>query len=622
MESTIVAMRQVTGPVVATTLVLLAVFVPAAMMPGITGQLYNQFALTIAFSVIISSIVSLTLSPALCAIMMKREDDEEGKKSIRERIFQPFNSLLDWVTGWYGKIVRLGAKIWVLILLLFGGVVAGLIGLLFVTPTDFVPNEDQGYFFVTIQLPSASTIERTQGVEDQVLKLIETETDVVDVIMISGFNFLSGVSQSNSAFFVVTLTNWSERVTPEQNVVAVIDRLLPQFFTIPEARVLAFNPPAISGLGAVGGFQMQILDVNSLGVDAMAAALRQLIGGAMQVPYLGRLSTTFSNDVPQLFLDIDRTKAELYGVEVGTLLDTLQFYMGSFYVNDFNKFGKVYRVVAQADAKYRMHPDEILALHVQNREGKMIPLSAFVQVEPITGVDNLAHYNIYNAVAINGGPAPGYSSGVAIKAMEKLADHVLPPGMNTEWTGMTYQQLKAGNLAPIIFTLALIAVFLFLAAQYESWTLPVLILMAVPPAVLGALLFLLFRSMPLDVYGQIGLVMLIGLAAKNSILIVEFAKQERDAGGEIVESAVKASILRLRPILMTAVSFAVGVLPLVIATGAGAVSRQSLGTVVFGGMVVATVLTLGLVPVFYVVLERMRTHFGFHKVDPNATPID
>ena len=269
-----------------------------------------------------------------------------------------------------------------------------------------------------------------------------------------------------------------------------------------------------------------------------------------------------------------------------------------------------------------MHPDEILALHVQNREGKMIPLSAFVQVEPITGIDNLTHYNIYNAVAINGGPAPGYSSGVAIKAMEKLADHVLPAGMNTEWTGMTYQQLKAGNLAPIIFTLALIAVFLFLAAQYESWTLPILILMAVPPAVLGALLFLLFRSMPLDVYGQIGLVMLIGLAAKNSILIVEFAKQERDAGGEIVESAVKASILRLRPILMTAVSFAVGVLPLVVATGAGAVSRQSLGTVVFGGMVVATVLTLGLVPVFYVVLERMRTRFGFHKVDPNASPID
>ncbi|MCH2152481.1 MAG: multidrug efflux RND transporter permease subunit [Phycisphaerales bacterium] len=622
MESTIVAMRQVTGPVVATTLVLLAVFVPAAMMPGITGQLYNQFALTIAFSVLISSIVSLTLSPALCAIMMKREEHEEGKKSLRERIFQPFNSVLDWMTGWYGKIVKVGAKIWFLVLLLFGGVIAGLVGLLLVTPTDFVPDEDQGYFFVTIQLPSAATMERTQKIEDDVLKLIEAETDVVDVIMISGFNFLSGVSQSNSAFFVVTLTNWAERSRPEQHVEAVIERLLPQFFAIPEARVLAFNPPAISGLGAVGGFQMQIQDVNSLGVDAMAQAVRQLIGGAMQVPMLGRLSTTFSNDVPQLFLDIDRTKAELYGVDVGTLLDTLQFYLGSFYVNDFNKFGKVYRVMVQADAQYRMQSDEILALHVQNREGRMIPLSAFVQIESITGVDNLAHYNIYNSVAINGGPAPGYSSGIAIMAMEKLADRVLPAGMNTEWTGMTYQQLKAGNLAPIIFTLALIAVFLFLAAQYESWTLPVLILMAVPPAVLGALLFLLFRSMPLDVYGQIGLVMLIGLAAKNSILIVEFAKQERDAGGEIVESAVKAAILRLRPILMTAVSFAVGVLPLVIATGAGAVSRQSLGTVVFGGMVIATVLTLGLVPVFYVVLERMRTRFGFHKVDPNAKPIE
>ncbi|MCH2132811.1 MAG: multidrug efflux RND transporter permease subunit [Phycisphaerales bacterium] len=617
MQSTIVAMKQVTGPVVATTLVLLAVFIPAAMMPGITGQLYNQFALTIAFSVLISSVVSLTLSPALCALMMKREDEEDRKPSLRERIFSPFNRFVDWITKWYGKLVHLGAKIWLVIVLIFSGVVVGLVLLLIRTPSDFVPNEDQGYFFVTIQLPSASTMDRTQDVEDIVLKMIDSEPEVVDVIMISGYNFLSGISQTNSAFFVVTLKNWSERPAEDQHVEAIIERLMPRFMSLPQAIVMAFNPPAITGLGAVGGFQMQVQDVNSLGIDAMSTAVRTLIGASMKTPYIGRLSTTFRNDVPQLFLDIDRTKAELYGVDVGTLLDTLQFYMGSFYINDFNKYGKVYQVIAQADAEYRMTPDEILALHVQNRDGSMIPLSAFVKVESTSGVDNLAHYNIYDSVSLNGTPGAGFSSGIAIKAMETIADRFLPAGMTTEWTGMTYQQLKAGNLAPLIFALALIVVFLFLAAQYESWTLPILILLAVPPAVLGALLFLLFRTMPLDVYGQIGLVMLIGLAAKNSILIVEFAKQEREAGGGIVESAVKASILRLRPILMTAVSFAVGVIPLVVATGAGAVSRQSLGTVVFGGMVLATVLTLILVPIFYVILETIRTKFGFHKV---ATP--
>ena len=612
LQSTIVAMRQVTGPVVATTLVLLAVFIPAAMMPGITGQLYNQFALTIAFSVSISSIVSLTLSPALCALMMKREDEQQ-KRSLRERLFAPFNTFIEWMTAGYGTIVRFGARAWLMIVLVFSGVIVGLLLLLATTPTDFVPDEDQGYFFVTIQLPSGATMERTQEVENQVLEILQKEDDVTDVIMISGFNFISGITQTNSAFFVVTLTNWDERPDPDQNAMAMVNRLLPEFLSIPQAMVMAFNPPAITGLGSVGGFQMQLQDIDSLGVDALAETTRKFIGASMMTPYIGRLSTTFRNDVPQLYLDIDRTKAELYGVDIGSLLDTLQFYMGSFYVNDFNKYGKVYQVILQADAPYRMEAEEIVELHVQNRDGDMIPLAAFLEVESISGVDNLPHYNIYNSVSLNGTPGPGYSSGIAIKAMEKISEKVLPEGMTTEWTGLTYQQLKAGNLAPLVFALALIAVFLFLAAQYESWTLPVLILLAVPPAVLGALLFLLFRFMPLDVYGQIGLVMLIGLAAKNSILLVEFAKEQRDAGAEIIEAAVKAATLRLRPILMTAVSFGVGVIPLVFATGAGAVSRQSLGTVVLGGMAIATVLTLLIVPVFYILLESMRTRFGFHK---------
>lgn len=612
MASTIVAMKQVVAPVVATTLVLLAVFIPAALMPGITGRLYNQFALTIAFSVVISSVVSLTLTPALAAIMM-RKPQESHKESIREKIFKPFNRFMDWMTSGYGRLVEWGAKAWMLFVLLFAGVVAGIVVLLLGTSTAFVPEEDQGYFLVNVQLPSAATIERTQAVEDQVLKILEQEKEITDVVMISGYNFLTGVNQTNSAFLIAILENWEDRPSEDQNVEAIIERLTPRLLSIPDALVMGFNPPAIQGLGAVGGFQMELQNLNSVSLEEMEQAARMFIGGSMKTPIIQRLSTTFRANVPQLYLDIDRTKAELYGVDVGTLLDTLQFYMGSFYINDFNKFGKIYQVVAQADAQFRMKPEEILQLHVQNRGGDMIPLSSFVQIEQITGIDNLPHFNIYDSISLNGTPGPGYSSGTAIMAMEKIAEKVLPAGIGTSWTGMTYQQIKAGNLAPLVFALALIAVFLFLAAQYESWMLPVLILLAVPPAVLGALGFLLMRAMPLDVYGQIGLVMLIGLAAKNSILIVEFAKQQRESGAGVIESAIEASKLRLRPILMTAVSFAAGVIPLVIASGAGAVSRQSLGTVVFGGIVVATIMTLLIVPVFYVIIERMRNRFGFGK---------
>ena len=298
---------------------------------------------------------------------------------------------------------------------------------------------------MTIQLPSGATMERTQEVENQVLEILQKEDDVTDVIMISGFNFISGITQTNSAFFVVTLTNWDERPDPDQNAMAMVNRLLPEFLSIPQAMVMAFNPPAITGLGSVGGFQMQLQDIDSL-VDALAETTRKFIGRSMMTPYIGRLSTTFRNDVPQLYLDIDRTKAELYGVDIGSLLDTLQFYMGSFYVNDFNKYGKVYQVILQADAPYRMEAEEIVELHVQNRDGDMIPLAAFLEVESISGVDNLPHYNIYNSVSLNGTPGPGYSSGIAIKAMEKISEKVLPEGMTTEWTGLTYQQLKAGNL--------------------------------------------------------------------------------------------------------------------------------------------------------------------------------
>jgi multidrug efflux pump subunit AcrB len=333
----------------------------------------------------------------------------------------------------------------------------------------------------------------------------------------------------------------------------------------------------------------------------------------MRTPYIGQIYTTFRNNVPELHLDIDRTAAETSNVDIGSLFTGLQAALGSYYINDFNRFGRVYQVMIEAKASSRMQPEDVLQVRVPTREGTMVPLASFASIDRVTGANNIPHYNIYDSIPINGGPAPGYSSGTAVTVMEAVCDRVLPEGIGYEWSGLTYQEIEAGNLAPFVFGLALIAVFLFLSAQYESWTLPLLILMAVPPGILGAIGFLMLRGMPLDVYGQIGLVMLIGLAAKNSILLIEFAKQHRDAGGSAIESAVFAAQMRLRPILMTALAFGIGVLPLVIATGAGAMSRQSIGTTVFGGILVATFVTLLIVPTLYVIVETLRNKLGFGR---------
>ena len=594
------ALAEVRGPIIATTISLMAVFVPVAFLPGMTGMLYNQFALTIAFAVMLSGINSMTLSPALAAKLLR---PESGKKNA---FFRAFNRLFEKTAGAYEKSVKKMARVWYLVFIAFGVLCAITVFLFTMLPTGFVPEEDQGYFIVTVQLPDAATTARTEAVMEKVNKILLETPGVAETIVVSGYDIIDGLAEPYAGFGFPVLTPWGERKSPELQLKAIMDKVQARFNAIQEAEVICSNAPSIPGLGATGGFQFEIQDKEARGIESLSDISDEFLKRAGERPELAQLFTTFSLGVPQRYIDINRTKAETRKVSINDINETLQINLGSIYVNEFNKYGRVYKVYVQADKDARSDERDVTRLKVRNRDGEMIELSAFVTIRPMTGPYNVEHYNEYASIQINGNPAKGYSSGQAITAMDEVANEVLVPhGYGYEWTGITYQQLEAGNMAPVVFCLSLIFVFLVLAAQYESWAMPVMVLMAVPLGLLGSVGALLLRGMDLDVYGQIGLVMLIGLSAKNAILIVEFAKDRRDKGAGILEAAMEAARIRLRPILMTAFAFILGVFPLAIATGAGANARRSLGTTVVAGMAASTVLII-MVPIFYYVIEKFR----------------
>ena len=599
-EATSAAMKEVTGPIVATSLVLMAVFVPVSFMPGITGQLYRQFALTIACSVAISTINALTLSPALCALFLRKET---GKKFW---FFKKFDQGFDWFKDRYhGWLVTLTAR-WKIVVGVFAVLMVVTSFMFTIVPTGFVPEEDQGYFIIDVQGPEGSSLERTEETIKEVYDILVNTPGVAHVIVIAGLNFLTSSSDSNTGAIYAVLAPWGKRKSYALSVFGIIERVRKEFAGIQGAVVVPFNAPPIQGLSSTGGFQFELEDRASLGIQTLANVTKEMIEKGNEKPELTGLFSSFTADVPGIYVELDRTKAKTQGVAISDIFDTLQAYLGALYVNDFNKFGRVYRVFMQAEDSYRAEVDDISRLYVRTETGGMVPLSTLIDVKEIVGPETVTHYNLYRSTEIDGDSAPGYSSGQAIKAMEALAEEVLPEGMGYEWSGTSYQEIKAGNMAPLIFALSIVFVFLFLAALYESWAMPFMVMLAVPLALLGAMSAQYLRGLTNDVYCQIGLVMLIGLASKNAILIVEFAKQRREEGLPVIEAAMQAAMIRLRPILMTAFAFILGVFPLVIASGAGAESRHSLGTAVFGGMILSTMLSLSVVPVFYVIIENLR----------------
>jgi hydrophobe/amphiphile efflux-1 (HAE1) family protein len=607
------AMKEVTGPIIATTAVLMAVFIPVAFIPGVTGQLYNQFALTVAISVGISAFNSLTLSPALSAAFLRHRPPSQFF------FYRWFNSGFGWLSHVYSASVRSFIRLRWLMFGFFAVLIAATYLVSTRIPSAFLPVEDQGYFFAVVQLPDGASLERTEALVEKVRQTLSAEPGIDTVMGINGLNFLTFANQSNAAAVFAVLKPWDER-GPGLSATDIVNNVRPKLFGMPEGLVLAFEPPSINGLGTTGGFEFQVEDLTGRGTAAVNEATQALLAEARKQPELNpqTLFTTFSTVTPQFNYELDRNKAKLLGLNLPDVFNTLQIYLGSLYVNDFNMFGRTFRVTLQAEQGARASANDLSRLYVRNNTGEMVPLSTLGALKPIVGPETVTHYNNYGSALINGNAAPGFSSGQAIEAMQRAAATSLPKDFGFEWTGITYQELKAGSVAIIVFALALVFCFLILAAQYESWSMPFMVLLSVPTAIFGALLAIWVRGMQMDVYSQIGFVMLIGLAAKNAILIVEFAKHLRESGLGIVEAAMEAGRLRLRPILMTAFAFILGVVPLMLASGAGAASRQSLGTAVFGGMLAATVLTLIFVPVFYAVIEEWRERK--QKAEPDLVP--
>jgi HAE1 family hydrophobic/amphiphilic exporter-1 len=613
-EAVAKAMEEVGGAIVATTLVLLAVFAPTLVMPGLTGRMYRPFAITISVATIFSSINALTLSPALCGMLL-RPSSQAKKKGW---FFNQFNRYFDRISASYGRavsgLIRKAAIAMIVFAILVGAMVYGFGAM----PGGFVPSEDEGGFFVNVQLPNAASLGRTRKVMDLAMAEIEKLPGVQNTISIGGYSFLDSVQGSNYGVAIVSLVPWDER---EDTVFELIQQVSVGLSKIREGTAFAFGPPPIQGLGSGSGFQMELQDLGGLGLLQLETFANDIVAAGYQSGKITRLNQNFQSNVPQIYIDVDREKVKRLGIPLQSIFETLQTNLGSAYVNDFNLFGRTWRVMVQADEQFRSRIGDIRRLEVRTSEGRMVPLSTLITITESVGPSVINRFNMFPSATITGAPAPGYSEGQAVDEIERIAREILPDSMGFSWSGVTQQQKEAGNVAPLIFSLALIMVFLFLAAQYESWATPFSVLLSVPLAILGAIVFTLARGFDNNIYTQIGFVLLIGMSAKNAILIVEFAKQQRDDFGKsILEAAREAARLRFRPILMTALSFLLGVIPLVIASGAGANSRVSLGTAVFGGMLAATVFGVFMIPLLYFVVQTVAEKMSRKKAAPMPKP--
>jgi HAE1 family hydrophobic/amphiphilic exporter-1 len=616
-DATIKAMEEVSAPVIAIALILAAVFIPAGFMTGITGRLYQQFAITIAISVLISAFNALTLSPALAALLLRPKKESRGPLG---RAFGAFNRGFARATKGYVRGSAMMIRRAAISMILLGGIAAIGFGIGGRLPASFVPAEDQGYLFVQVVLPDAASLQRSDQVAQRVERILADTEGVQSYVTIVGYNLLASISASYATFFFVNLDPWEERGARTSDV--ILEELNREFAALPEAQAIAVGPPAIPGIGTSGGFDVMLQDRSGGDIAYLAEHAKKFIEAANERPELTRVFTLWRPAVPQLFAEVDRDKAYKLGVDVQEVYSTLQVLLGSAYVNEFNRFGRVWKVFLQADNEFRLKPGDVGQFFVRNEDREMVPLSTLVSMRETNGPAYTNRYNVFRSAEVLGGAAPGYSSGQAMAAVEEVAKEVLPADISYQWTAMSYQEDVAGGGAAI-FALSLFFVFLILAALYESWSLPWSVLLTTPVAVFGAFLGIFLRGTDNDVFAQVGLIMLIGLVAKNAILIVEFAKLELDKGElSLVDATLKGAEMRLRPILMTSFAFILGCVPLWIASGSGALSRQSIGTTVISGMLAATGIAIFIVPVLFVLFERLASRGGGHQpgAPGDATP--
>jgi multidrug efflux pump len=609
-DATYRAMREVSGPIIAIALVLVAVFVPLAFISGLSGQFYRQFALTIAISTVISAFNSLTLSPALAALLLKGHGaKKDGLTRVMDFLFgwffRRFNRGFNALSNGYGRTVGGLLSRRSIVMVIYLALIGATYSMFNAVPGGFVPAQDKQYLIGFAQLPDGATLDRTDDVIRKMSAIAMKQPGVKNAIAFPGLSINGFTNGSNSGVVFVVLDDFAKRKDPSLSGGAIAMSLNQKFGAIQDAFIAMFPPPPVNGLGSTGGFKLQIEDRAGFGYQTLDEATKAVLAKAYQTPELTGVYSSFQINVPQLYADLDRAKAEQLGVSVSDVFETLQIYLGSLYVNDFNAFGRTYSVRLQADAKFRAHADDIGQLKVRSQSGEMIPLAALLKVEETAGPERTTRYNGFLAADINGAPAPGYSSGQAQAAIEKILDETLPSGVDYEWTDLTYQQILAGNSSYIVFPLALLLVFLVLAAQYESLTLPIAIVMIVPMGVLAALTGVWLTGGDNNIFTQIGLVVLVGLSAKNAILIVEFARELEFEGRTPFKAAVEASRLRLRPILMTSMAFIMGVVPLVVSTGAGAEMRAAMGVAVFSGMIGVTFFGIFMTPVFYTLARAL-----------------